>query len=189
MSEEIPYKVWKYEGHSDDVRAVAVDADGYVYSGSSDNTVHKITPDGDEEWVYTGHSNTVRAVAVDSDGYVYSGSRDDELHKIKGDEYTRGNRTSPVLYLGDKGDLKTLVFQWDYDLNDERNIVKITYKITDHDDYPPTHPYYEEVEIGETIELPEDLSDKYLWVRQYLRQHHDAEEKPKLHSLTENFFD
>ncbi|NGP46916.1 hypothetical protein G4V62_19015, partial [Bacillaceae bacterium SIJ1] len=62
--------------------AVAVDADGYVYSGAQDNTVKKISPSGDEVWTFTGHTSSVRAVAVDADGYVYSGSLDDTVKKI-----------------------------------------------------------------------------------------------------------
>jgi outer membrane protein assembly factor BamB len=60
--------------HTANVRAVAVDVDGYVYTGSDDNTVRKRDPQGNRVWSFTGHSGNVRAVAVDADGYVYTGS-------------------------------------------------------------------------------------------------------------------
>ena len=56
-----------------------------IYSASTDDTVRKIDPDGNEVWSFTGHGSTVRAVAVDSDGYVYSGSLDDTVRKIDPD--------------------------------------------------------------------------------------------------------
>ncbi len=70
---------WTFEGHTRGLRALAVDSGDYVYSGSvgffnNDNTVRKISPQGEKEWVY--------AVAVDSCGYVYSGSSDNTLRKI-----------------------------------------------------------------------------------------------------------
>lgn len=44
-------------------------ADYYVYSGSADKTVRKLTPDGQLVWSYTGHTNYVNAVAVDPGVY------------------------------------------------------------------------------------------------------------------------
>jgi outer membrane protein assembly factor BamB len=41
-----------------------VDADGFVYSGSSDSTVRKIDPDGNQVWSFAGHTIAVYAVAV-----------------------------------------------------------------------------------------------------------------------------
>jgi outer membrane protein assembly factor BamB len=56
-----------------------------VYSGGSDNEVHKIDSAGSNVWEYTGHGSTVRAVAVDPQGYVYSGGGSDEVHKTDPD--------------------------------------------------------------------------------------------------------
>lgn len=36
-----PQEVWKFAGHVDWVRAVAVDSQGNVYSGGDDNTVRE----------------------------------------------------------------------------------------------------------------------------------------------------
>jgi len=74
--------IWSFTGHADYVYAVAVDNNGYVYSGSYDKTVRKISPSGTQVWSFTGHTDSVWAVAVDNDGYVYSGSDDKTVRKI-----------------------------------------------------------------------------------------------------------
>ena len=78
-------EIWRFTGHTGTVCAVAVDNDGNVYSGSNDNTVRKISPDGNEIWRFTGHTGAVYAVAVDNDGNVYSGSSDKTVRKISPD--------------------------------------------------------------------------------------------------------
>ena len=77
-------EVWRFTGHSDPVRGVAVDADGYVYTGAaaSSNQIRKLTSDGDEVWRYPRHNFGVVDVAVDADGHVYSASHDPSVHKI-----------------------------------------------------------------------------------------------------------
>jgi len=74
--------IWSFTGHTDSVYAVAVDNDGYVYSGGYDDTVRKISPSGTQVWSFTGHTDSVYAVAVDNDGYVCSGSFDETVRKI-----------------------------------------------------------------------------------------------------------
>ncbi|KYH35822.1 WD domain, G-beta repeat [Clostridium tepidiprofundi DSM 19306] len=59
-----------------------IQEDFYIYSGSYDDSVRKISPSGNEVWKYTGHDEAVHGVAVDKDGYVYSGSNDDSVRKI-----------------------------------------------------------------------------------------------------------
>ena len=81
-SKEFLETVWSFTGHTDDVRAAAIDNDGYVYSGGSDKTVKKISSNGNQVWSFTGHTDRVLAVAVDNNGYVYSGSGDKTLRKI-----------------------------------------------------------------------------------------------------------
>ena len=82
FEEVAPIEVWSFDGHTDRVLALAVDAEGYVYSGSWDNTVRKISPEGEEEWVFEEHTGDVHALAVDDEGYVYSGSGDRTVRKI-----------------------------------------------------------------------------------------------------------
>ncbi|MCH8476367.1 MAG: WD40 repeat domain-containing protein [Wenzhouxiangella sp.] len=77
-----PSQVWSFSGHTFNVHNVAVDSEGYVYSGSRDATVRKISPTGTEVWSFTGHTNWVWGVAVDSQGFVYSTSTDDTVRKI-----------------------------------------------------------------------------------------------------------
>ena len=57
-------RIWTYKKHSDSVIDVTVDANGFVYTASSDNELHKVGSDGKTEWRYNGHDNTVRAVTV-----------------------------------------------------------------------------------------------------------------------------
>ena len=80
--------IWNFNEHEDIVNSVAVDSDGYVYSGSVDNTVRKIHPNGTEVWKFERHTDKVMDVAVDSDGFVYSASSDETVRKINhnGDE-------------------------------------------------------------------------------------------------------
>lgn len=63
---------WEYTNHSNTVTDVAVDIDGYVYSTSLDQTVHKINSSGSNNWIYYGFEGDVRNVAVDINGYVYA---------------------------------------------------------------------------------------------------------------------
>lgn len=72
--------------HDEEVLAVVSDGE-YVFSASSDETVHKIDPgDGTEEpetiWIYAGHHGAVNALAIDDDGYLYTAGDDSEVHKL-----------------------------------------------------------------------------------------------------------
>ena len=78
----LPVKDWEFTGHTKTVNSVAVDDQGNVYSGSSDNKLMKISPSGSKIWEFTGHSNNVNSVAVDDQGNVYSGSNDTKVMKI-----------------------------------------------------------------------------------------------------------
>ncbi|AFG37847.1 PQQ-binding-like beta-propeller repeat protein [Spirochaeta africana] len=75
-------QIWVFEGHTDDVRNITADADGYVYSSSRDETVRKITPEGQEAWSFDVGGDAM-SVAVDSMGNVYTASGfGGVLHKI-----------------------------------------------------------------------------------------------------------
>ena len=80
--EYYPGCIWSFTEHTGTAYAVAVDNNGYVYSGSDDETVRKISPSGTQVWSFTGHTDWVHAVAVDNNGYVYSGSDDNTVRKI-----------------------------------------------------------------------------------------------------------
>lgn len=96
-------QIWVYSGHTfSSVTAVAVNHEGFVYSGSVDTQVHKIDPDGNQVLIYTGHSGTVMSIAVDAEGFVYSGSTDKELHKIDPD----GNQV--WVYTGHEGNVNAV---------------------------------------------------------------------------------
>ena len=80
--EKVPNKIWEFTGHTIYVNSVAVDSQGNVYSGSWDNKVMKISPNGTKIWEFTGHTGAVNSVAVDSQGNVYSGAQDNKVMKL-----------------------------------------------------------------------------------------------------------
>ena len=80
--ELLPVKDWDFTGHNGWVWSVAVGDQGNVYSGSSDNKVMKISPNGSKIWEFTGHTDYVNSVAVGDQGNVYSGSSDNKVMKI-----------------------------------------------------------------------------------------------------------
>lgn len=69
-----------FDGHTDEVDRVAVDADGHRYTASRDGTVRKLAADGQQLWsVELGAA--AAAVAADGDGNVYVGTADGVTHK------------------------------------------------------------------------------------------------------------
>ena len=70
-----------FTGHSGIIRGIDIDSDGNIYSGSSDNTVRKISPQGNQIWSFS-FPNDVRALGIDSDSNVYASSRDNTVRKI-----------------------------------------------------------------------------------------------------------
>lgn len=73
---------WTYD-HPDSVAATAVDADGYVYTGTSPGSseIHKIDAEGEQQWTFE-EAATAQDLAVDADGYVYAVAADDTLRKV-----------------------------------------------------------------------------------------------------------
>lgn len=55
-------ELWRFERHTDIVRGLARDQFGYLYSASIDQTVRKITPNGNQVWAYTANENPAVAV-------------------------------------------------------------------------------------------------------------------------------
>lgn len=77
--------VWQFSGHSNTIRAIAVTADGYSYSGGNDKVLRKLTPDGTEVWSFTEHTNWIYGIALDEDGYVYTAGGDKRIFKLNPD--------------------------------------------------------------------------------------------------------
>lgn len=75
---------WQYT-HDNTIRAIAVTADGYSYSGGNGKTVRKLAPDGTEVWSFTEHTNWIYGIALDEDGYVYTAGGDKHIFKINPD--------------------------------------------------------------------------------------------------------
>ena len=99
--ELLPVKDWEFIGHTDKINSVAVDDQGNVYSGASDQIVIKISPSGSKIWEFTGHNSYVDAVAVDNQGNIYSGDGYNNIMKISTSgskiwecHVSRGNTTS-----------------------------------------------------------------------------------------------
>lgn len=69
-------------GHADTVEALTVDGD-YLYTGSADETVHKVDISGEEPqrvWMYDGHSSEISDIAVHSNtGSIYTAAGS-EIH-------------------------------------------------------------------------------------------------------------
>ncbi len=74
-----------FTAHTGTVRAVAVDADGYVYTGADDTTVRKRDRNGTQIWSFSGHTGMIQDIAVDADGYVYTASNDRSVRKLDSD--------------------------------------------------------------------------------------------------------
>jgi WD40 repeat protein len=69
--------IWRLEGHTNWVYALAVGLDGTVYSGSADSTIRVWSgDDGTHIRTLSGHGGIVRSLAVGSNDKFYSGSRD-----------------------------------------------------------------------------------------------------------------
>lgn len=54
----------------------------FLFSGSQDNTVRKLTLEGEEIWSFTGHTESIYSLVVEPNGYVYSGEYESQLIKI-----------------------------------------------------------------------------------------------------------
>ena len=63
--------------------SIAVDGQGNVYYGGSDEKVTKISSTGSKIWEFTGDAGWIKSVAVDGQGNVYFGSTDKKVFKIK----------------------------------------------------------------------------------------------------------
>ena len=124
-------------------------------------------------------------------GYVYSGSLDNTVHKIKDSNYKIGNRISPPLSLGGiESNIKTLIYQLYGNLNGEKNQIEINYDINDLSERRTGSGInWNKISMGEEIGLLEDLTNKYLWTKVTLRQHHDEGGSPEVDRLEETFFE
>ena len=78
----LPVIDWEFDAHLSYIYSLAVDNQGNVYFGSSDNKVIKISPSGSKVWEFTEHTAGVRSVSVDNQGNIYSGAADKKVIKI-----------------------------------------------------------------------------------------------------------
>ncbi|KAI3656064.1 hypothetical protein MP638_006050 [Amoeboaphelidium occidentale] len=89
--------IMTFTGHSGFVNSVFVGSDGYLYSGSFDDTIKKWnTATGEAMMTFTGHSSTVNSVFVGPDGYLYSGSLDNTIKKWNTRAMLTTKVTTPV---------------------------------------------------------------------------------------------
>lgn len=102
-----------YGGHSSTIKTLTAGPDGYLYSGSDDDQVHKIDPsDMSQVATYTGHSGSVSVAEMGPDGYLYTASGT-SLHKIDPSDMSRvdsysGHSTSvKSITFGDDGSVYT----------------------------------------------------------------------------------
>ncbi len=64
-------QVWSFD-HGSDVNCVAVDANGFVYFGTENAQVRRLTPSGALSLTISTPPNRVNAIAVDSGGFIYT---------------------------------------------------------------------------------------------------------------------
>lgn len=55
---------WEFDRTLDIIRGMALDQFGYIYTGSLDETVRKVSPNGNQVWAYTGNENPASCIAV-----------------------------------------------------------------------------------------------------------------------------
>ena len=75
-------ELWRFSGHTNIARAVAIDDDLYVYSCSNDETVRKIDPTGVEVWSLNLGMQLL-CLDIDSAGNIYAGGS--KIFKISND--------------------------------------------------------------------------------------------------------
>ena len=64
------------------MRAVAIDANGFVWLGTDSGTVERLSPVGGLLWTYSGHAKPVFGLAVDHLNNVHTASKDNTIHKL-----------------------------------------------------------------------------------------------------------
>lgn len=74
---------WNFTGHTSNINSIAIDKEGYIYTGSDDKTVKKISPNGREIWTFKEQDREISSVTIDNQNYIYSGSYDNTIKKIK----------------------------------------------------------------------------------------------------------
>ncbi|MBD5643182.1 PQQ-binding-like beta-propeller repeat protein [Clostridium botulinum] len=63
--------IWTYDKHKSRVDAIAIDKNGYIYSGGGNRLV-KLCSNGGEEWI-RDFGRSIASIAIDNNGYVYNG--------------------------------------------------------------------------------------------------------------------
>ncbi|MET7041774.1 PQQ-binding-like beta-propeller repeat protein [Clostridium botulinum] len=63
--------IWMYDKHKSDVKAIAIDRNGYIYSGGGNRLV-KLCSNGGEEWI-RDFGRSIASIAIDNNGYIYIG--------------------------------------------------------------------------------------------------------------------
>lgn len=75
--------IWTYDKHKSDVKAIAIDRNGYIYSGGGSRLV-KLCSNGGEEWI-RDFGRSIASMAIDNNGYVYIGYVYNGISKINPD--------------------------------------------------------------------------------------------------------
>ncbi len=75
--------IWKYDKHKNSVNTIAIDKNGYIYSGGGSRLV-KLCSNGGEEWIQD-FSYSIASMAIDNNGYVYIGYVYNGIAKINPD--------------------------------------------------------------------------------------------------------
>lgn len=86
---------WTFAGHTDFISDIALDKNLNAFTSSTDGTVRKLDPNGQELWQFEDIGTNFASVAVGPDGYVYAGDASAEIRKISPDGSTEEWTYSP----------------------------------------------------------------------------------------------
>jgi outer membrane protein assembly factor BamB len=73
---------WTYYNHTDYLRALVVNKDGFIYSGDDKWELHKTNPNGEKVWAVNLNGGFIMHLAIDDDGFVYAALRNNKVVKV-----------------------------------------------------------------------------------------------------------
>ncbi|UCE36669.1 MAG: PQQ-binding-like beta-propeller repeat protein [Thermoplasmata archaeon] len=99
---------WSFETGDYVFSSPAINSDGTIYFGSTDNKIYAINPDGSEKWNFTTDGDVHSSPAISSEGEIYIGSKDGKVYAINLDgtekwTFTTGSDVDSSPIIGSDG--------------------------------------------------------------------------------------